>query len=378
MRQLAGVLDHVPVRVWLLLMIALVAYAPARGVLSYRVQYPAGRYGSHPDDDFGEHAPRRFALNLTILVVLVALAGFIFTPAAAAFAHSPSFWPIVMIAIGGCALFSVLKGLATGRIEPLTRGFNNEYQREAQPKRFWASMTWNGTFAAMCFFGGFMGIGQESRHALEDRCYDARREYSARESLTACNQLIGDWDRTNGNLAGLLAARGAAHYRLGETPAALADYGAALRADPKNANAYIGRGLIFLDTRKLDQAEADFSQAHILKPGEAMPLADRGMAYAWALDRPRAEQDFAAARAIDPSNLIVLHGEALLAMNAGDMNRAIDRLTRAVAISPDDRWSLSLRAAAYRQLGDDRKARVDVAAVRRLSDAAKAAGFPRN
>jgi predicted Zn-dependent protease len=115
-----------------------------------------------------------------------------------------------------------------------------------------------------------------------------------------------------------------------------------------------------------------------LKPGEAMPLADRGMAYAWALDRPRAEQDFAAARAIDPSNLIVLHGEALLAMNAGDMNRAIDRLTRAVAISPDDRWSFSLRAAAYRQLGDDRKARADVAEVRRLSDAAKATGSPRN
>ncbi|MDB5712473.1 MAG: tetratricopeptide repeat protein [Sphingomonas bacterium] len=378
MRQLPGVLDHVPVRVWLLLVIAVAAYAPARQVLSYRAQYPSGRHVPHPDDDFGDHTPRRFALSLTILIGLAALAGFIFTPTAAAFARSPSFWPILAVAFGAWALSTVPKGLMTGKIEPLTRGFSNDYQRATQPKRFWASMIWNGLLGAMLIWAGVVMIEQGPRQALEDRCYDGKRVHSAQESLASCNRLIDDRKTAGADRASLLVARAAANYRLGDTPAALADYGAALRDDSKNVGAYLGRGLIFLDTRKADQAVVDFTQAHLLKPADPMPLANRGIAYAWALDRSRAEQDFAAVRAIDPSNLVVLHGEALLAMNAGDMSRAIDRLDSAVAISPDDRWSLSLRAAAYRRLGDAEKARADVAEVQRLSDAAKAAGPVRN
>ena len=98
----------------------------------------------------------------------------------------------------------------------------------------------------------------------------------------------------------------------------------------------------------------------------ANTLANRGVAYAWKNDPVHAQQDFTAVRKSDPSNIALLHGEALLAMASGETSKAIRLLSEATARNPSDVWALSMRARAWRRLGEREKMREDITAVKRL------------
>jgi tetratricopeptide (TPR) repeat protein len=393
--------DAVPTRVWLLIAIAVAAFAPARYVYRYIAHSPSRTDITLPPADLSWRTSSHFVRSSMVLAGLVALALFIFTPVAERFARSPSFWSILIAAGGAWALFTVARGLVTGQIEPLAKGFYNTYKRETQPKRFWASMVWNAAFGSLLVWGAFEATIQAWAHPLEDRCYDRQTAYSPQEELSACNELISKRDATNDDFADLLAARGYAHHRSGDYQRALRDYSNAVRLDPensyvlfnrgliydylgdderaaedysasirlrpKNFNAYLYRGMIFLDSGKFDKAAADFSQAHALDAENPWALADRGLAYAWMNETTRAERDFEAVKRIDPSNQVVLRGEALLSLNAGNLEEAIRRLEIALKHESGDTWSLNMRAWVYRRLGEEEKAQADIAEALRLS-----------
>ncbi len=95
-----------------------------------------------------------------------------------------------MIGCGGWSLFTVARGFSKGQIEPFARGFYNTYEREAQPKRFWASMAWNSIFGCLLLWLAFVTNGQASAEAAERQCYDQHNAFSAQEELAACNKLI--------------------------------------------------------------------------------------------------------------------------------------------------------------------------------------------
>ena len=149
-------------------------------------------------------------------------------------------------------------------------------------------------------------------------------------------------------------------YReLRDNERAISDFSAAISFRPNDADAYMERGLLLLDTGRLNEAAADFTRAHELEPKDPWPLANRGITYAWKNEKVRAERDFEAVRAIDPSNQVLLRGEALLAINARDLNSAVSRLSEALSREPGDVWSRGMRADVYRQLGEYEKSRAD-------------------
>jgi hypothetical protein len=127
-------------------------------VFQYSTHSLPSRRTGESAEDFDRRAPGKVARNLTFLIALIALAIFIFTPTAERFAHSPTFLPSLAFAGGGYALFTVVGGAMTGKIEPFTRGYSGSYERETEPKRFWASMIWNTALGAMSFWIGFMMI----------------------------------------------------------------------------------------------------------------------------------------------------------------------------------------------------------------------------
>jgi tetratricopeptide (TPR) repeat protein len=393
---------QVPIEGWLLLAIAAAAYTPAHYVYKYIARRPSSRRDiTQPAEDLIWRRSAQLAHNLAILGALAALAVFIFTPAAHRFANSPSFWPILMLVCGTWALVTVARGFSIGRVQPFVRGVYHAYERQSQPRRFWASMGWNACFGCFCLWLAFQMNEQALVLALEGRCYDAKNALSPQEELSACNQLIGRPGGSDVDKARLVAWRGSAYSRLGDYRHAMIDYSRAVRLDPDesswhfnlgltrerlgdrasavadysaavrvaadNADAYLNRGLIFLDNGKFDQAVADFTRASELKPNDPVPVANRGIAYAWMRDQDRAERDFVAVRALDPSNPVVLRGEALLSMNRGDINAAVDHLSAALNQDPGDSWSLAMRAKAYRQLGEYEKMRADASALQRLS-----------
>jgi Flp pilus assembly protein TadD len=276
---------------------------------------------TQPTGNVGWRSKSQLGRYLLIGAIVLALAFTFLTPAGKRLTQAPSFWPIVMIGCGGWSLVTVAQGYAKGRIEPFARGFYNTYERETQPKRYWASMGWNSIFGCLCLWLAFIMNEDATERSLQDRCYDERGTYSVQQASDACNQLV--------------------------------------KLQPKDSDAYLNRGLILLDSGKLDQAVVDFTRAHELDPASPWPLANRGISYALMNDRERAEKDFEAVRTMDPTNPALFRGEALLNMEAGKLEAAIISLSAQLARDPADAWSLRTRADAYQQLGDFEKARAD-------------------
>ena len=393
--------DDVPVRVWLLLAIAATAYQPVQYLYRHWANSPSRRDITQPPEDLSWRTSSQFVRNLAILAALIALAGFIFTPAAAQMAQSPIFWPILMIGGGAWTLSTVPRGVVSGRIQPIVRGIDSTYARETQPKRFWASLVWNAVFGCLFIWLAFQMNDQASANALRDQCYDEKAANSPQQALSACNKLIEDADASQDVRAGHLAARGIVyhllgdyhhavsdydeairldpqksssffnrgliHQQLGDSRRAIADYTTAIQLQPNNADAYLNRGIVLADTGKVEDAVADFNRANELDPKDPRPLVNRGIIHVRNEDWASAEKQFQAARIIDPSNPLLLRGEALLFMRTGDMEAAVDRLNAALSHDPRDVWSVRMRAEAYWRLGEYEKSRADTDKLLHLS-----------
>jgi WD40 repeat protein len=83
--------------------------------------------------------------------------------------------------------------------------------------------------------------------------------------------------------------------------AALADCDAALKRDPKDADALLGRGRAHRLKGRPEQAVADLSETLRLRPGSARAHYERGLAHADRGDYARAKKDLAEAIRLDPT-----------------------------------------------------------------------------
>lgn len=373
--------DDVPAQVWLLIGIAGIAYAPAAYVYRHFAADPNRRDVAAPPIDLSWRSQNLLVYCAALLVALVGLAVFIFTPAAEHFARSPSFQPLVLGALGCIALFTVARSIATGTIEPFTRGFNRTYERALQPKRFWASAIWNSLLGAVFLFGGVAIIEGQGR----DRCFNYDDKLSPQEQLSACNHLLQDPDLPREDRAGFLRNRGIARHSLGQSDRAIDDYNRALELDPRDSYALYNRGLLYLEGEQYQFAIEDFSQSLKLRPDNIDGYERRAEAYGsiGALsqaiaditrilhDKPEdelflvwranlqaergdfaaAERDLASVRAVNPSGILLLRGEAFLSWAKKDPQAALEKLQAALAREPGHPWTLALIAESQQSLG---------------------------
>lgn len=373
-------LDAIPTRAWLLALIAVAAFKPARDLFVYITDSPE-RVGLGPRD-LGEDGPagHRPTVSVTALIGLAAIAIFILTPAAEAFAKSPSFSSFLFAGFGVWMLGTTVHGYLIGQIEPMSGSAGWTFRRRTEPKRFWLSLAWNAMFGMLSLLISYQTMAELPIQALRDQCNGGYDRISEVESIKACDQLLAE---TSDNKAELHAARGTAyfnarryrdaitdyaaairldprepsffynkglaHRRLGEQWLAVRAYAAAIRLDPSNADAHVERGLIFLDQGRLDLAIPDFSRARSLEPDNAWSVANRGIAYAYRHDAASARRDFANVPMGDPAYAVVLRGEALLALQNGDEGEALQKLKAAMERDPENAWAPAVRAEIMRR-----------------------------
>lgn len=133
-----------------------------------------------------------------------------------------------------------------------------------------------------------------------------------------------------------LYRRATSLHAVGETDRALSDYGDAIRVDPNNSLAYLGRGVL-LATRKraYNRAIEDFDKVLVLQPENVDALIARGNAYSQLGDNGRALADLDRAIALAPDNAQAYvvrglannrRGQKLLAMQ--DYDAALQRAPR--------------------------------------------------
>ncbi len=136
-------LDWVPIQGWLLILMGLFGYQQVVYVYQHLTHAPSRRDITKPSEDLSWRSDSQLAKSVAILLLLAALAVFIFTPAATEFASSPSFWPLIMSGLASVFLYWLAAGVVKGEIEPIVRGDWGPYSREDQPKKYWASLAWN-------------------------------------------------------------------------------------------------------------------------------------------------------------------------------------------------------------------------------------------
>ena len=367
--------DDIPIHFWLLIGIGVLAYPSARYAARHIANSPSRYEITQARPDLSWRTSAQLLQSLVILGLLAGLAIFIFTPAAEGIARSPKFWPALIVTLGVWSLYTVSAGLISGRIEPMIKGLSDTYERELQPKRYWASLIWNGTLGILLLWVAYQTSNEASADAAWDQCFDGRPR-TTEAARSACIDRIAAYDdkiRRDPTDYALRHNRGLVHRRLGNNPKASEDFSAAIRLQPDDPDAYLERGLIYLESQKLEEAILDFGRAHELDPKDPWALANRGVAYAWNQDEAKAEKDFAAAHAIDPSNVVVLRGRAVLSMQKGDLQTAVTYLSAALQRDPDNEWALRTRAWHFRQLGEPEKAQADEDRLRQLTAPATAA-----
>jgi len=130
-------------------------------------------------------------------------------------------------------------------------------------------------------------------------------------------------------LASLYDSRGGAYWYSGQLPLAIDDYNEAIAHDPKNVDAYNGRGQVYADLKQYDHAVEDLS--HLIENAEqtrsplliAYALNGRGHAYGGLQKWPEAMADFSASLAIAPNNAWAFFNRARVHHWKGDQELAL-------------------------------------------------------
>jgi tetratricopeptide (TPR) repeat protein len=329
-------------RLWLVFGVGLIVLAAVQAFRKWRFEQEDSLRNTippRPDPRVAE-APEQAGSPIKSQIVrylgFAVLAGFafvLFTPMGQQFARAPAFLPTLMFGISAWSVVTVVQGFAKGRIAPLVRGFHNTYDRETQPKRFWASMIWNGVLGGLCLWGSYEFTQDAVAKPLQDRCYNEGFTYTPKQALSACNELIdkrlplGGW-----TVADVMMDRGIAYANLNDHKHAIADYSAALRLQSDYFEAYYNRGLSHQALNETSDAISDFTSAIQLKR-DPDAYFNRGYAY-----------------------------ERL-----GDLTPAIADFTEVIRAKPDRTDAYFYRWAAYKDSADEARAAADLAVLSRLN-----------
>lgn len=139
--------------------------------------------------------------------------------------------------------------------------------------------------------------------------------------------------------------------REGRFADAVAAYGKALEANPRDANAWLNQGVALQGLRDLAGAERSFRKAVELDPANARTHYNLGSLLAAKGERPEAIRHLETAAGLNPESRDALFNLGLALAEAGEPARALETYDRVLKLSPDDAEARFHRAQALSSLG---------------------------
>jgi uncharacterized caspase-like protein len=152
----------------------------------------------------------------------------------------------------------------------------------------------------------------------------------------------------------------------GELAAAREAYNRAILAEPKEAKAYLGRGLVALAMDDTPMALSDFQQAVRLDPTNASAWTSLGGTQGRAGKFADAIASYSEALKLAPVAAAPLAGRGAAQVELGRIDLGLKDLNRALKIEPDFIDALYNRARAHQKRGDTKAERRDLERARAL------------
>jgi tetratricopeptide (TPR) repeat protein len=255
------------------------------------------------------------------------------------------------------------------------------------------SMPVAGTFAAdplnsprnVCFDGGFSDSKVNAQHRMAD-CSEALQSHKlsptdvalARLYRGAARMKLGDTIMASADYVEALKhydsaidprnpdalelyRRAAALDALGQTDRALGDYSDAIRLDPTDPLAFLGRGVLFASRQRLyERAVDDFDKVLVLAPNNVDGLMHRGDAYSQMGNFGPALADLDRAVALAPDNAEAYVYRGLVNSRRNENGLAMFDYKAGLALDPDNVDALVNLAAIYSTNGEQTLAIADL------------------
>lgn len=172
----------------------------------------------------------------------------------------------------------------------------------------------------------WQGNHKKATEALNKREYD--------KAIKLFTEILDSGRLPKSWLAPTLYFRGKAYRSSRQFDKAIADYEAAVKADPKMDVAYYEMGAAYQGKNQHAKAATAFGQAIAIK-GNADYYYARCVSYSWTGNTNGAINDCEAASRMRPNNADLLGTLGRLYEDAGQKQRAIETYRRAIAIDPN-------------------------------------------
>jgi tetratricopeptide (TPR) repeat protein len=147
--------------------------------------------------------------------------------------------------------------------------------------------------------------------------------------------------------------QGGASAQGGGYDRAIAEFSAALRADPNLASAYAQRAEVYRLRGQDAPALADCNAALRLDPGDVRTLFNRAQIYCVASRYAEAVADCTAALELVSHNVVAWNHRGVARAAAGDPDGAVADFTEALRLNPSHLWAYLNRGDAQRARGND-------------------------
>lgn len=170
---------------------------------------------------------------------------------------------------------------------------------------------------------------------------------------------FGEAIRLNPRLAEAYYGRGYAYGKKTELDLAISDYTEAIRLDQKLAGAYYNRGIAFWQKGEYDKATSDCTEAIRLNPKDAQAYCGRSVAYEGEGEYDKAISDCTEAIRLSPNYGSAYATRGVAYANKGEQDKAIADYTVAIRLDPKDDVAYCGRGVACARKGEYNKAIAD-------------------
>jgi tetratricopeptide (TPR) repeat protein len=165
---------------------------------------------------------------------------------------------------------------------------------------------------------------------------------------------FGEAIRLDPKFAQPYISRGLSWFLKKQYDKAIADFDEAIRLDPKNARAYVSRGLVWSNKTQYDQAIADvnkaisdFDEAIRLDPKNTLAYLNRGIAWSHKTQYDKSIADFSEVIRLDPKNTPAYISRGLLWNMKHEYDKAIADFNDAIRLDPRNAFGYNHLAMIY-------------------------------